>query len=99
MLLWQLFPIESNFTKKIGRWCVSFPVAEPQKQEEAKRTALATTIPQYVNSPDEPKKRVSRTPIIIIPSAMTSLLTIFNATDIIQVLYRVGYAQKASLSS
>ncbi|VDL67704.1 unnamed protein product [Nippostrongylus brasiliensis] len=48
------------------------------------RTALATTIPQTVSTPDEPKKRVSRTPIIIIPSAMTSLLTIFNATDIIQ---------------
>ncbi|EPB74081.1 RNA pol II accessory factor, Cdc73 family [Ancylostoma ceylanicum] len=69
-------------------------VAEPQKQEETKRTALATTIPQYVNSPDEPKKRVSRTPIIIIPSAMTSLLTIFNATDIIQDMNFVTTEEK-----
>ncbi|WKX88438.1 hypothetical protein Q1695_008236 [Nippostrongylus brasiliensis] len=60
---------------------------ENQKQEDVmRRTALATTIPQTVSTPDEPKKRVSRTPIIIIPSAMTSLLTIFNATDIIQYI-------------
>ncbi|VDL87158.1 unnamed protein product [Nippostrongylus brasiliensis] len=59
-----------------------------KKQEDVmRRTALATTIPQTVSTPDEPKKRVSRTPIIIIPSAMTSLLTIFNATDIIQVSF------------
>ncbi|KIH51361.1 RNA pol II accessory factor, Cdc73 family, partial [Ancylostoma duodenale] len=72
----------------------SAEVAETQKQEEVKRTALATTIPQYVNSPDEPKKRVSRTPIIIIPSAMTSLLTIFNATDIIQDMNFVTTEEK-----
>ncbi|KAK6026717.1 RNA pol II accessory factor, Cdc73 family [Ostertagia ostertagi] len=58
---------------------------ENQKPEEAaRRPALAAAIPQTISTPDEPKKRVSRTPIIIIPSAMTSLLTIFNAQDIIQ---------------
>lgn len=68
---------------------------ENQKQEETTRkVALSTTIPQNVSTPDEPKKRVSRTPIIIIPSAMTSLLTIFNATDIIQDMNFVTTEQK-----
>ncbi|VDM71072.1 unnamed protein product [Strongylus vulgaris] len=69
-------------------------LAEVQKQEETKRPTLTPVVPQYVNSPDEPKKRVSRTPIIIIPSAMTSLLTIFNATDIIQDMNFVTTEEK-----
>ncbi|CAJ0596264.1 unnamed protein product [Cylicocyclus nassatus] len=68
-------------------------IAEVQKQEE-KRATLTPVVPQYVNSPDEPKKRVSRTPIIIIPSAMTSLLTIFNAADIIQDMNFVTTEEK-----
>ncbi|VDO50262.1 unnamed protein product, partial [Haemonchus placei] len=58
-------------------------------EDTARRTASATTIPQTIGTPDEPKKRISRTPIIIIPSAMTSLLTIFNAQDIIQVSFGI----------
>lgn len=68
---------------------------ENQKQEDTtKRTALAPAIPQSLSTLDEPKKRVSRTPIIIIPSAMTSLLTIFNATDIIQDMNFVTTEEK-----
>ncbi|KHJ77408.1 hypothetical protein OESDEN_22972 [Oesophagostomum dentatum] len=67
---------------------------EPQKQEEMKRAPVTPTIPQHISTPDEPKKRVSRTPIIIIPSAMTSLLTIFNATDIIQDMNFVTTEEK-----
>lgn len=36
--------------------------------------------------PVQPNKRVSRTPIIIIPSANTSLITMYNAKDILQEL-------------
>ncbi|KAJ1353995.1 hypothetical protein KIN20_010790 [Parelaphostrongylus tenuis] len=69
---------------------------ETQKVDEsANRTALATTIPSQITSmPDEPKKRICRTPIIIIPSAITSLLTIFNATDIIQDMNFVTTEEK-----
>ncbi|KAK6057331.1 RNA pol II accessory factor, Cdc73 family [Cooperia oncophora] len=69
-------------------------VENQNPDEAARRTALATTIPQSVSTPDEPKKRVSRTPIIIIPSAMTSLLTIFNAQDIIQDMNFVTTEEK-----
>lgn len=37
-------------------------------------------------SPGGPQKRVSRTPIIIIPAATTSLITMFNAKDILEDL-------------
>lgn len=37
-------------------------------------------------SPGVPQKRVSRTPIIIIPAATTSLITMFNAKDILEDL-------------
>ncbi|XP_038063550.1 parafibromin-like [Patiria miniata] len=36
--------------------------------------------------PQTPQKRVSRTPIIIIPAATTSLVTLYNAKDILQDL-------------
>lgn len=38
-----------------------------------------------------PPKRVSRTPIIIIPSANTSLITMFNAKDVLQDLKCVAF--------
>nr|CDJ96852.1 RNA polymerase II accessory factor domain containing protein [Haemonchus contortus] len=63
-------------------------------EDTARRTASAATIPQVIGTPDEPKKRISRTPIIIIPSAMTSLLTIFNAQDIIQDMNFVTTEEK-----
>ncbi|CAI4222700.1 unnamed protein product [Auanema sp. JU1783] len=36
------------------------------------------------SSPDMPRRRTNRTPIIIIPSAGTSLITMYNAQDILQ---------------
>lgn len=42
-------------------------------------------------SPGVPQKRVSRTPIIIIPAATTSLITMFNAKDILEDLKCVKY--------
>lgn len=66
---------------------------EVQKPDDSTKR-IPTTIPQITNTPDEPKKRVSRTPIIIIPSAITSLLTIFNATDIIQDMNFVTTEEK-----
>uniref|UniRef100_V5H7E7 Parafibromin n=1 Tax=Ixodes ricinus TaxID=34613 RepID=V5H7E7_IXORI len=41
-------------------------------------------------------KRVSRTPIIIIPAATTSLITMYNAKDILQDLRFVSTAEKKS---
>jgi len=34
----------------------------------------------------QPNKRISRTPIIIIPAATTSLITMYNAKDVLQDL-------------
>ncbi|OQR71103.1 parafibromin-like [Tropilaelaps mercedesae] len=45
-------------------------------------------------SPGGPQKRVSRTPIIIIPAAATSLITMFNAKDILEDLKFVSSEDK-----
>ena len=39
---------------------------------------------QMVMKPQKPMKRVSRTPIIIIPAATTSLITLYNAKDMLE---------------
>ncbi|KAI8518518.1 accessory factor associated with RNA polymerase II [Branchiostoma belcheri] len=46
------------------------------------------SIPRPVSAakPQQPAKRVSRTPIIIIPAASTSLITLYNAKDVLQDL-------------
>uniref|UniRef100_A0A5K3FS84 CDC73_C domain-containing protein n=1 Tax=Mesocestoides corti TaxID=53468 RepID=A0A5K3FS84_MESCO len=46
--------------------------------------------------PSRPKPRVSRVPIIIIPAAPTSLITMLNATDILQDLRFVTAEEKRS---
>lgn len=52
-----------------------------------------TPMPPVVQTPSPslrpsttPNKKVSRTPIIIIPAASTSLITMYNAKDILQDL-------------
>ncbi|XP_022654088.1 parafibromin-like [Varroa jacobsoni] len=45
-------------------------------------------------SPGVPQKRVSRTPIIIIPAATTSLITMFNAKDILEDLKFISSDEK-----
>lgn len=50
----------------------SLPVMKPTKMIQAKQ--------------QKPQKRVSRTPIIIIPAATTSLITLYNAKDLLQDL-------------
>ncbi|CAK8675106.1 parafibromin-like [Clavelina lepadiformis] len=52
--------------------------------------------PRPKQSSSKPPKRVSRTPIIIIPAATTSLITLYNAKDILQDLKFVSTAQKKS---
>ena len=51
------------------------PIQQPPRQE---------IVPQP--KPQTPQKRVSRTPIIIIPAATTSLITLYNAKEILQDL-------------
>lgn len=54
-----------------------------------KAAATPTAPPTAVAQPRPstgPSKRVSRTPIIIIPSANSALLTMFNAKDVLQDL-------------
>lgn len=50
----------------------------PGRPKEMLPTAQARVIPQNMN------KRPSRTPIIIIPATNSSLITMFNAKDILQ---------------
>ncbi|UYV62848.1 CDC73, partial [Cordylochernes scorpioides] len=50
--------------------------------------------PQPTPVVNRPQKRVSRTPIIIIPAAMTSLITMYNAQDILQDLKYISTEDK-----
>merc|ERR1711942_151888 len=54
------------------------------------------TVPRPLGPPQQQKggKRVSRTPIIIIPAAPKSLVTMFNAKEILQDLKYVSTAEK-----
>lgn len=62
----------------------AMPPGRPQ-QKELISTAQARLLPQNA------QKRVSRTPIIIIPSSTTSLITMYNAKEILQDLKYVVY--------
>jgi parafibromin len=52
----------------------------------AKPKKLQTLSQLIIPQPKPVAKRISRTPIIIVPSAATSLITMYNATDILQDL-------------
>ena len=56
-------------------------------------TAQARLLPQNNNNNN---KRQSRTPIIVIPAATTSLITMYNAKDILQELRFVSQEEKKS---
>ncbi|XP_055375162.1 parafibromin [Condylostylus longicornis] len=62
----------------------------PGRPKELMPSAQARIVSQ--NAP----KRTSRTPIIIIPSATTSLITMYNAKDILQELKFVSTEEKKS---
>jgi len=49
---------------------------------------------QVAEKPSKPAKRVSRTPIIIIPAATTSLITLYNAKDLLQDFKYFSTSQK-----
>ncbi|XP_066293579.1 parafibromin-like [Branchiostoma lanceolatum] len=57
------------------------------------------SIPRPVSAakPQQPAKRVSRTPIIIIPAASTSLITLYNAKDLLQDLKFVSMQEKKQM--
>jgi parafibromin len=57
-----------------------------QPRKAAAPTAVAPTAVAQPRPSTGPTKRVSRTPIIIIPSANSSLITMFNAKDVLQDL-------------
>uniref|UniRef100_A0A6B2EFK9 Parafibromin n=1 Tax=Phlebotomus kandelakii TaxID=1109342 RepID=A0A6B2EFK9_9DIPT len=60
----------------------------PGRPKELIPTAQARLLPQSAS------KRVSRTPIIIIPAATTSLITMYNAKEILQDLRYVSQEEK-----
>lgn len=61
----------------------------PGRPKELIPTAQARLLPQNAQN-----KRISRTPIIIIPSSANSLITMFNAKDILQELKFVTQEEK-----
>lgn len=58
---------------------------QPKKPPAPKPAPVQTPSPSLRPS-TTPNKKVSRTPIIIIPAASTSLITMHNAKDILQDL-------------
>uniref|UniRef100_A0AC34QD89 Uncharacterized protein n=1 Tax=Panagrolaimus sp. JU765 TaxID=591449 RepID=A0AC34QD89_9BILA len=65
------------------------PVAEPIAKPMKRPLAYPTT-----TSSSKSGKRTSRTPIIIVPATGTALITIYNATDILQDLKFVTTEEK-----
>lgn len=61
-------------------------VADSTTTTQTKYTSLET--------PPHPQKRQSRTPIIIIPAAGTSLITMYNVRDILQVFKILDFCCK-----
>ena len=74
--------------------------AASKKGPQIAKLSRAVTKPPVVSSREDsskkPAKRVSRTPIIIIPASTTSLITLYNAKDILQDLKFVSTNQKKS---
>lgn len=60
---------------------------QPKKAPEPMPPPAVQTPPSPSLRPSmTPNKKVSRTPIIIIPAASTSLITMYNAKDVLQDL-------------
>lgn len=56
--------------------------------------SISRPTPKPASQPQKPQKRTSRTPIIVLPAALTSLITLYNAKDLLQDLKYVSMAQK-----
>lgn len=70
------------------------PALPPGRPKELIPTAQARLLPQNAQN-----KRVPRTPIIIIPSSPNSLITMYNAKDILQDLKFVTQEEKKASGS
>lgn len=71
---------------------VNMPPNHPTNQASVQ--SIVPQAQQRLNSSVQPQKRVSRTPIIVIPSATTSLITMYNAKEILQDLRFVTTEEK-----
>ncbi|CAH1401353.1 unnamed protein product [Nezara viridula] len=74
------------------------PVNMPPTHQPSSQPAqpIVPAAQQRLNASVPPSKRISRTPIIIIPSATTSLITMYNAKEILQDLRFVSTEEKKS---
>jgi parafibromin len=71
------------------------PIPHPQVPRPAPPVvAKAIMPPPAAAQPQKPQKRVSKTPIIIIPAAPKSLITMFNVKEILQDLRFVSTEEK-----
>lgn len=59
--------------------------AKPMAADSPVPLTAKMAAPSSSDTPSRPQKRQSRTPIIIIPAAGTSLITMYNVRDILQV--------------
>ncbi|XP_014242740.1 parafibromin [Cimex lectularius] len=70
---------------------------QPQQTPQTTPSPLVSTAQARLNASVQQTKRVSRTPIIVIPSANTSLITMYNAKEILQDLKYVSTEEKRKL--
>nr|XP_002120818.2 parafibromin isoform X1 [Ciona intestinalis] len=68
--------------------------AAARKSHVPPNTKPRSKAPPPMATTQKPPKRVSRTPIILIPASTTSLITLYNAKDILQDLKFVSTEQK-----
>ncbi|KAI3422279.1 hypothetical protein GPALN_012805 [Globodera pallida] len=74
------------------------PTSNGVQRPDQRRTVSGGPVSTAVRQPG-PQKRVSRVPIIIIPAGAGSLITIYNAQDILQDLRYVSTEEKKQFSN
>uniref|UniRef100_A0A1I7X0V3 Saposin B-type domain-containing protein n=1 Tax=Heterorhabditis bacteriophora TaxID=37862 RepID=A0A1I7X0V3_HETBA len=61
------------------------------------RAPITASLQSSSTSTDQPRKRTSKTPLIIIPAAGTSLITMYNVRDMLQELKFITTEEKKSI--
>uniref|UniRef100_A0A183BUR5 CDC73_C domain-containing protein n=1 Tax=Globodera pallida TaxID=36090 RepID=A0A183BUR5_GLOPA len=101
----QVFPSVVNWNAALNQRIGSAqnrpsaaPTSNGVQRPDQRRTVSGGPVSTAVRQPG-PQKRVSRVPIIIIPAGAGSLITIYNAQDILQDLRYVSTEEKKQFSN
>ncbi|VDD88604.1 unnamed protein product [Enterobius vermicularis] len=93
------FKIETGLTfQGTSLKSMSSSGAKPMAADSPVPLTAKMAAPSSSDTPSRPQKRQSRTPIIIIPAAGTSLITMYNVRDILQEMRFVSTEERKATS-